>query len=954
MARVIWTQEDGREINFPLSDNVVIGRDPSADCKLEARSVSRRHALIEMRDGCFYLRDLGSTNGTSVNGKPIDSEAELRVGDRIEVGAERLRFEVETTPDRDADLRVGTRSVLATEPLSRTLHKESLEEGRELIVRKGTLPEALPRRVGKFHLVDKIGQGGMGSVYRAIDLESNQEVAVKFIRQQIGRKESFLQMFHHREAVLAREIDHDNVIRVLEHGVEAEQHFISMEFIHGQSLYHIAKQRKLSPAEVLDTLRQIACGLAAAHRQGVVHSDIKPANILIAESSTTTEVETVVSENGNSAFDEGGILEFSGDDSTFVHETDESPARDIGLLAEIQKRVGGVSKDLLVDPPYFPRPSEMQFLEHYFEASRGGLGRDARGEPAGSPLRGYFVLVEGESGTGKSRLISEFILAQKSRADLAGRVCFHEIDCSRIEGIIDLYQGLHGYQDLQGGVTKEQVKARQMVEDIKARLLELEQPMVLRAVDFGKATSLVCDLLSWLGGQLAEKPFLVVASIDPEEVRKNDSAKILIDLLANHRKELYLRPLTQYQIDRYIATVFHDSLVDPALSADLFRLSGGNFTRLLDLLRSFFERGALKLDANSSRVLYRQNFRELELEEGKNLYEKFRQYSMTEQRVLTSAAFVGERFFFDTLSKLQDIDETALFFLVRQLLADGFLSEEGRTWFSFTNVAFQRYLAERVTPPERPHLHRKLTRLLQNVPVRESAELYQLRGRHFAGCREYSKAVRSLLEGAQLARNVYKTDLARELYQEVLRIYRELSSKTGPRREVIDVLRKWFRRDGNWYEILGDVGADDFRATVKIADFGISFRVDDGDRGYQVGKRPALGTPRYLAPERGRGEPGGPPADIFALGVIAYELLVGEPPFPDLKGSEIVQAYQELLIKFPATALSGYPDGFESLLHGLVERDAGRRPDAERVVRELVKLQYDLRLGSRRGFERPS
>ena len=76
----------------------------------------------------------------------------------------------------------------------------------------------------------------MGAVYRARDLESGEEVAVKFIRQNIGRREAFLEYFHHREAVLAREIDHPNVIRIYDHGVEGEQHFISMENVRGESL----------------------------------------------------------------------------------------------------------------------------------------------------------------------------------------------------------------------------------------------------------------------------------------------------------------------------------------------------------------------------------------------------------------------------------------------------------------------------------------------------------------------------------------------------------------------------------------------------------------------------------------------------------------------------------------------------------------------------------------------
>jgi serine/threonine protein kinase len=233
------------------------------------------------------------------------------------------------------------------------------------------------------------------------------------------------------------------------------------------------------------------------------------------------------------------------------------------------------------------------------------------------------------------------------------------------------------------------------------------------------------------------------------------------------------------------------------------------------------------------------------------------------------------------------------------------------------------------------------------VPVGESVDLFELRARHFAGCREYGKAVQSLLEAAHLARNAYDTDRAREMYQEILRIYRELSSCEGPRREVNAVLREWFRRDGNWYEVLGELGAEETGVWVKITDFGISFRLSDEERGFRVGRRPALGTPRYLAPERGRGEHGGPRSDVFSLGIIAYEMVVGEAPFPGLKGTAVVEANREQAVRVPPEHLQRFPAGFLRVLDGMLAMDSARRWEAERVVRELVKLQFDLKMAQK-------
>ena len=312
-----------------------------------------------------------------------------------------------------------------------------------------------------------------------------------------------------------------------------------------------------------------------------------------------------------------------------------------------------------------------------------------------------------------------------------------------------------------------------------------------------------------------------------------------------------------------------------------------------------------------------------------------------EQRVLENAAFIGHRFRFGTLLKLFPIDETALFFIVRTLLAEEFFVEESRTWYAFTNLAFQNYIAGRLPASERPHMHRKVSQLLGWTSDPESAQLMQLRANHFYGCREYTKAIQSLLEGAYLARAEYETDLSRRLFQEILRIYRDLAHDDVVRKEVVGVLRSWFRRDGNWYEIIGDLASQQIVPRVKIADFGISFRVRDQTRGYQVQKRPALGTPRYLAPERAKGEVGGPSSDLFSLGVLAYEMIVGRPPFPEAKGPDVIKANQDHKIVFPDEALVGYPEGTAELLERLVERDPQRRWDADRVLRMILKLQFD-------------
>jgi serine/threonine protein kinase len=921
MSRLIWRLRDGTRRDIPLPDgqSAVLGRESDLDGVVDAKSVSRRHARVDCREDGAYIVDLGSTNGTAVNGHMIRGPTPLRHGDLVRLGEETLEF--------DSECVESTKGALETAPLARS------DSGSLFRLEDG----AFPQRLGKFYLVRKLGQGGMGAVFQAIDLDSNCDVAVKFIRSHIGRREAFLDFFHQREAVLAREINHPNVIRVYEHGVEADQHYLSMEYAPGQNLFQAMKRRRLEPAEVLETLRQIACGLAAAHQQGVVHSDIKPANILLASEGQGGETRagdagvTQSLEQGQAA----AILEFEDEEGEAGRPAPPSRQYDPGLLEEIRRRVGEPSQEVLVDPPYFPRLSETRFLEHY-------LARMLEG-------RGFFILIEGEAGMGKDRLVSEFLegLASPTPTDPAGdaapapaeteRARVLELDCSRIEGIPLLYEQLMGVRLASKHAT------RQMVDDLCKRLEGENEPVIVRVLNFGSAPALTCDLIRQLSELMADRRLLVLATLDPEEIRENGSLKPLLERLSHHTKELYLRPLTAYQIAKYLQQLYREAITGSDLAADLHRLSGGNFARLLDTLRSFFDRGILSVIHPSGTLRYRPRAQEFELEEGKTLYAKYRSFGKVEQRVLEQAAFIGPRFLFDTLLKFHNINETSLFFIVRTLLAEGFFVEESRTWYGFTNVAFQRYMADRTPAAERPHLHRKLSRLLQNVPVPESAELLELRARHLSGCREFAKAVQCLLEGAHLARNEYRVDVLRSMYQEVFRIYRELASREGLRREVNAVLRGWFRRDGNWYEILGELGSETPVPKVKIADFGISFRIEDEKRGYQVEKRPVLGTPRYLAPERVKGEHGGPPADIFSLGIIAYEMACGEPPFPSLRGEKVMEANRTQRIALPPEVLACYPPGMEALVAGMLAKEPQRRWDAERVLREVVKLQFDSR-----------
>jgi len=138
-------------------------------------------------------------------------------------------------------------------------------------------------KIGKYTIIEMLGKGAMGVVYKALDPDINREVAVKTIRFDIsdGDDEEMMGRFI-REAQAAGKLDHSNIATIYDVGREKDLTYIVMQYIKGQSLQQvIAKKKKFSPKEINDILIPLSEALEYAHQHGIVHRDIKPANILI-------------------------------------------------------------------------------------------------------------------------------------------------------------------------------------------------------------------------------------------------------------------------------------------------------------------------------------------------------------------------------------------------------------------------------------------------------------------------------------------------------------------------------------------------------------------------------------------------------------------------------------------------------------------------------------------------
>src|SRR5260370_5425954 len=134
--------------------------------------------------------------------------------------------------------------------------------------------------LGNYRILDKLGAGGQGTVYKAVDSKLGRTVVIKVLPAELTAKETNLKRFE-REARLASALDHPNICTIFDLNEINGIHFIAMQYIEGRNVRQLVNGRPLSLESALSITLQTADALSAAHARGIIHRDIKAGNVMV-------------------------------------------------------------------------------------------------------------------------------------------------------------------------------------------------------------------------------------------------------------------------------------------------------------------------------------------------------------------------------------------------------------------------------------------------------------------------------------------------------------------------------------------------------------------------------------------------------------------------------------------------------------------------------------------------
>lgn len=335
----------GKKFVFKEHGTFLVGRSAEAHLRFsydEDPYISRRHFLMEINPPECQLQDLGSTNGTKINGEEVTKLEwhELKDGDSIEIGFTTLQVGIKELircarcgkelkqakqgedvlcaecrkKQKQAEEKAKVERAVKCVKCGRIIPPDEVKRGETPIcyecanrdaaalleeILKGIALRRREPEVAKgapavpgYEITKCLGRGAMGAVWLAKDKKSGELVAIKTMLPQVAKDEHALKEFK-REIDITAKLRHPHLVRFITHGVSRGQFYFVMEYVEGTDAQKLLEARggQMDPREAIPITLQVLEALEYAHEQGIVHRDIKPSQILLAESGDGWEAK---------------------------------------------------------------------------------------------------------------------------------------------------------------------------------------------------------------------------------------------------------------------------------------------------------------------------------------------------------------------------------------------------------------------------------------------------------------------------------------------------------------------------------------------------------------------------------------------------------------------------------------------------------------------------------------
>ena len=753
----------------------------------------------------------------------------------------------------------------------------------------------------RYRIDAKLGEGGMGVVYRAHDTTLDRPVAIKVLSPQVvgDGAERLL-----REARSVAQLDHPHIVGVHDAGEIDGQPFIVMQLAIGKTL------RQISPSlgEAVDATRQICLALEFAHGKGVVHRDIKPENILVTDEGIVKVMDFGLARSeGRSRLTQPGMIvgtvtymapeqvlqgeadartdlyglgcvlyelvagrpPFSGDDpvSIISQHLQVPPVAPHWYNPQVSPELEGIILKLLAKDPAERYPSARDVLTALEGLPAAGpsaaeappinpalllgtvlrtrlAGREAELREIKSSIElaasghGRVVLIEGEPGIGKTRLLQEAqVYARLRRFTVVLGRCYEQETGIPYLPFIEMFQARFramdraGLLDELGATASEFVKlipeVRKALPDVaESTALEPVQerlrlfssiadyfrgqsrrgPLVMVLEDLHWADAATLGLLQHLARSLQSERTLILGSYrDVELDRKHPLADALREM---NRERLYsrvsLRRLSREGVGAMMRAMFELDRVSDEFLDLLYGETEGNPFFVEEVLKSLIEEGALYREGGRWQ---RKEIAEIEVPQSIKEVIGRRLERITEpcQRALSLAAVIGRRFRFEVLQAVGELQEEDLLLALEEAIRTQLVREEsdaGEVEYDFVHALIREVLYERLSLRRRMTFHQKIGETLERQyasrldAVAEDLAHHFTRAPHGTGL---EKAIEYSLRAGRKSMSLFA-------HEEAVRYYRnaaELLTEVGDEARLAEVQIAL----GEPYAYLGDTAS---------------------------------------------------------------------------------------------------------------------------------------------------